>query len=703
MAPAGVAALIATILVGCGGRGSFRAAWPDTVIELRDDADREQAIDELWVMSAGGERDRARSRIAEAIARRIRDAIDEDQPFVAARLLDELTGMWQVDAGAVGRGLAVHAPLLHRLRGVFAKSGTLEPTVQVLVLLAEIEPAERAAHVAELDEVLSFADELAMAEHGPNAARAQPIELLHATALALPLPWLVDRYVALQIERQRAVGAVIEQHGASMQIVRVHHDVLAAGRRIANVLARAGRAREIHDRLGQLTGSYGTDQELVVRAEVVAEHPTPEAYARLASSLRSEDQAADPAAALAVCQAGLAAFPDDAALLTAAGGDARELGRIDQAIALYERALRVTDEVDAAVALRLGKLYADRIERLATGGRPSAANDAWHDALRFTAKISSAHPHSVWQQAAAVAESALGRGLASQGMIDDAKHALTASLERAPSIDAYATLITIDVQTERYADAQRWAQEGLAMIGDRTAGDRYQRAKLLRLSADSLRRGGNVRAANRRYLDALRAWASLGDNRELPRSIAAERELDMSRAMWWLGDPGKAVELAMRALEHDPDSEKLATSAVAFLIQAGRYRDALDAFHRSLGEPAISEYHKIYMSLWVLGDAVQRGEPRDRLAGEYLATRKGEMWCEKLAQLAAGKVMIAELRRLATTGPRRAELAFYGAVLGLDPAAATPAGRHTLLEEVLAAHLVLDAEYDLARLYLQQR
>jgi tetratricopeptide (TPR) repeat protein len=703
MAPAGVAALIATILVGCGGRGSFRAAWPDTVIELRDDADREQAIDELWVMSAGGERDRARSRIAEAIARRIRDAIDEDQPFVAARLLDELTGMWQVDAGAVGRGLAVHAPLLHRLRGVFAKSGTLEPTVQVLVLLAEIEPAERAAHVAELDEVLSFADELAMAEHGPNAARAQPIELLHATALALPLPWLVDRYVALQIERQRAVGAVIEQHGASMQIVRVHHDVLAAGRRIANVLARAGRAREIHDRLGQLTGSYGTDQELGVRAEVVAEHPTPEAYARLASSLRSEDQAADPAAALAVCQAGLAAFPDDAALLTAAGGDARELGRIDQAIALYERALRVTDEVDAAVALRLGKLYADRIERLATGGRPSAANDAWHDALRFTAKISSAHPHSVWQQAAAVAESALGRGLASQGMIDDAKHALTASLERAPSIDAYATLITIDVQTERYADAQRWAQEGLAMIGDRTAGDRYQRAKLLRLSADSLRRGGNVRAANRRYLDALRAWASLGDNRELPRSIAAERELDMSRAMWWLGDPGKAVELAMRALEHDPDSEKLATSAVAFLIQAGRYRDALDAFHRSLGEPAISEYHKIYMSLWVLGDAVQRGEPRDRLAGEYLATRKGEMWCEKLAQLAAGKVMIAELRRLATTGPRRAELAFYGAVLGLDPAAATPAGRHKLLEEVLAAHLVLDAEYDLARLYLQQR
>lgn len=701
-ASARVVALIAAALVGCGGPSSFRAAWPDTEVELRDDADREQAIDQLWVMPAGAERDRARGRIAIAIERRISDAIDEEQPFVAAMLLDQLTAMWQSDASALGRGLASQAPLLHALRTIFAKAGALEPTAQVLILLAEVEPAARARHIAELDEVLGFADDLAMAENGSNATRAQPIELLHSTALALPLPWLIDRYIALQIERQHAVGALIDQQGASMQIVRAHHDVLAAGRRIANVLARAGRASEIHLQLARLSGNYGVDRELTIRAEVVADQPTAEAYTRLASALRIDEHAADPAAALAVCLAGLTKFPGNAGLLTAAGGDARTLGRIDQAIALYEQALRATGELDAAIALRLGKLYAERIHRLATGGRLSAANDAWRDALRFTAKIASAHPHSVWQQAAAVAESALGRGFASQGMLDDARHALTASLERAPSIDAYEALVTINVQTDRYADAQRWAQEGLALLGDQTTGDRYRRAKLERLSADSLRRGGNDKAATRRYLEALRTWASLGDNRDLPRSIVAERELDMGRAMWWLGDPGKAVDLAMRALEHDPDSEDLASNAVAFLIEARRYRDALDAFHRSLGEPAISEYHKIYMSLWILGDAVQRGEPRDRVATDYLASRRGDVWCEKLAQLATGKATVAELRRVATTGPRRAELAFYGAVLGLDPAASTPAGKHKLLEEVVAAHVVLDAEYNLARAYLQQ-
>jgi tetratricopeptide (TPR) repeat protein len=696
-------ALIAAVVgfAGCAAQPSFHPAWPDAQVELRDDGDRDQAIDRLWVTPLGADRDRARAPVTAALARRISEAIDEDQPFVAAALLDQLTSLWQDDPAAVGRGLAHHAPLLRGLRAVFSKSGTLEPTVQTLILLAEVEPAARAAHLAELDEVLGFADELAIADNGPDATRAQPIALLEPTALALPLPWLVDRYVALQVERQRAVAQLIEHHGASMPLVRAHHDFLSAGRRIANVLARAGRTAEIHRWLAQLTTSYGGDRDLSSRAELVAEHPTAASYARLASELAGDEHDPDAAAALAVCAAGLARFPADPSLLSAAGSSARSLGRIDQPIALYERALHATGELDAMVALRLGGLYAERIQRLASGGRPSAANDAWHAALAFTAHSASVHPHAVWQHAAAIAESALGRGLASQGMIDDAEHVLTASLERAPLIDAYETLVMIDIQTDRYADAHRWAEAAITMTGDRTTADRYRRAKLQRLAAESLRRAGRGRAAIVRYLDSLRTWTSLGDDKDLPRAIAAERKLEMSRAMWGLGDAGKAADLAMRALDHDPRSEDLATNAVAFLIQAHRYRDALDAFHRSLGQPAISDYHKTYMSLWIIGEALRAGEPRDPLAIEYLHGRRGDTWHERLAQLATGKLGFAEIRSLATTGPRRAELAFYGATLGLGPGATTPAGRHKLLEEVVAARLVLDAEYDLARMYLQ--
>jgi len=695
-----VTLLGSALLAACGASASFHPAWPDTQLELRDDADREQAIDRLWVTPAGDERDRARDRITAAIARRIHDAIDDGEPFVAAALLDQLTAMWQDDPAAVGRGLASQAPLLHALRAVFARAGALESSAQILILLAEVEPAERAAHLAELDEVLGFANDLAIAEHGATATRAQPIALFQPTVLAVPLDWLVDRYVELQIERQHAVAQLIDRQGASMQIVRAHHDFLLTGRRIANVLARAGRAREIHRQLARLTGNYGGDRELALRAEVLSDQPTAEAYERLAAALQVDDAAPDPTAALAVCRAGLAAFPSAPSLLLAAAGAARALGRIDQAIALYEQALHAGGDVDRAIALQLGKLYASRIERLATGGRPSAAHDAWRAALAFTDRGASAHPHAAWQQATALAESALGRGFASQGMLDDAEHALTASLERAPSIDAYETLVLIDVQTDRYADAQRWANEGIALLGDRTTGDRYRRAKLERLAGDSLRRGGKPKPAAERYLESLRTWSQLGENKDLPRAIVAERELDMGRTMWWLGDAGKAVELALQAIDNDPDSEEIASNTVAFLLQAGRYHDALDAYHKSLGEPTISEYHKTYMSLWIVGEAAYAGEPRDPLATEYLAARRGDAWYEKLAQLAAGKLMLADLRALATTGPRRAELMFYGATLGLDPAAATPAGRHKLLAQVVAAHLVLDAEYDLARTYL---
>src|ERR1041385_1044610 len=98
------------------------------------------------------------------------------------------------------------------------------------------------------------------------------------------------------------------------------------------------------------------------------------------------------------------------------------------------------------------------------------------------------------------------------------------------------------------------------------------------------------------------------------------------------------------------------------------------------------------MSLWILGEAKRTGATRDRLATEYLTGRHGDLWYEQLAQAATGKVDVAHLRTLATTAPRKAELAFYSAVLDLDPA--TP-GSRKLPEQVVDPHLVMDTETDL--------
>ena len=700
--------VLALLAAGCAHHRAARPSWPDAPIELRDDSDRDAAIDHLWVLPAGAERERARAAIVAALAARLEDVLVEERSLDAGELLDELVELWSADPDAIGRGLANHAAMLRRLRALFAKAGVLEPAVRVLVVLAEVEPEHRAVHLAELDEILAFADELAVAENGPEAVRAQPIALLQNTALQLPLPWLVDRYIALMVARQATVSTLLgRQGGATMQLVRAHYDVLSTARRIANVLARAGRVTEIHGHLAKLTG-IGADRELAQRAEAIADQPTAIAYAELASTLRTDEHPNEPhsstdaGAALAVCIAGLARFPGDAELLADAGNDARVLGRIDQAIAFYEATLQIEGEVDPTIALRLGKLYGDRIARLASGGRPGAASSAWQNVIKFTAGVARQHPSGVWQQAAALAESALGKGLASQGLVDDGRHALARSLERAPSIDAYEALSTLEAQVDRFSASRRWATAGIALLGSQTLGDRYRRAKLERLTGDALRSASKQRDAAAHYLEALRVWTSLGEDKDLPRTIAAERRLELGRMTWWLGDQGKAVSYVLDAVELDADTPSTVASAVSFLIEAGRFRDALDAFHRGLGEPGGSELYKTYMCLWVVAESKRRGEPADRIAMEYLGNRRGTLWYELLARAATGKLAWAQLRAAANTGPRQGELAFYGAVLGLDPAAQTAEARRKLLRQVVDARLIFDAEYDLARRYLQQ-
>jgi len=692
-------ALLCSGALGCGAGARMRPAWPDAPVQLRDEADRDVAIDRLWVMPHGIARDRVRAEIAAATTRRIADAIDDELPFEAARLFEELVMMWQDDPATIGRGLRAHLTQLRALRALFAKAGALEPAVQVVIVLAEVDTEQRAAHLAELDEILAFADELAIAENGEHAGRAQPIALLQTTAGLLPLGWLVDRYVGLLVERQVEIARLIEQQGATMEIVRAHQDILTTARRIANVMARAGRIADLHRQLAIVKG-IGSDRELTIHAEVVADQPTPSAYLELALDLRRHEHAPDAGAALAVARAGLARWPDDPDLLASAGGDARTLGRIDQAIACYERSLRGAAEVDTSSALRLGKLYAERIGRLASNGRPTAARRAWRDVLAFTGRAARRSPHTVWQQAAAIAESALGKGLASQGLIDDGRGALRQSIERAPSIDAYEWLATIELQIDDLADAHRWAAAGIALLGEHATGDRYRRAKLERLSADALRRAGKSKQAAAAYLDALRSWASLGETRDLPRSVAAERFLEVGRGLYWLGDPARAVEQIMTAIEYDPAGPGVIATAVALLLEMGRYRDALDACHRGLGEPDVGELYKVYMALWTLAEGRRLGDAPDRLAVEYLQARRGDLWYELLAKAATGRLPFATLRAAATTGPRKGELAFYGAMLGLDPEAATPAGRTKLLQQAVDAKIVFDAEYDLARRYL---
>src|SRR5438477_58235 len=110
------ALLLAMSMAACGSAAKQSPVWPDAPMELRDESDRDQAIDQLWVLPDGPQRDAVRARIADAIVDRIKDALEDDKPYNAEQLLFQLCTLWETDASKVGVGLARHLEVIRTLR-----------------------------------------------------------------------------------------------------------------------------------------------------------------------------------------------------------------------------------------------------------------------------------------------------------------------------------------------------------------------------------------------------------------------------------------------------------------------------------------------------------------------------------------------------------------------------------------------------------
>ncbi len=717
--PAVIAAAAAAVLLlaacprGPAARsGPAVAAIADAPWELEDVDDWLEVRDQLWGLAPGEPR-RAdlRVQLAAAQADRAVRWLDVNRPVQAHQALLELARLWADEPAALAAELAPARAALVRARAVFARSGADAEVALVLVLLAEIDPPGpdgRDAHLAELDEVLAFADELSVAEHGPAAIRARPIQILEGITAAVPLPALVDRFVALVAERQAALSAALRQDGATFDLVRAHTDVVRSARMIASALARAGRAGDIAAHLAAITG-IGADDDLEGRAaRVAAADATARDWLKLGAELRggSRDDGDDPAAARAAYLAGLARFPDDAALAVAAARAARDRGRVHEPIRLLEQARRAAaasgtsaGDADAAAADLLTDLYRVRLAGLAFNDRPTEARARLRELEAFFADLERAYPGRRWEATLGDGFATLGRGLVSQGELAEA----TALLERAVELDRDAedleTLATVALKQQRWAEARRWAARGLAAASDDPIGA-YRRARIHHLDGDAAAGLGDGAAAAEAWTDALSIWADFEG--ELPPAIAAERLIEAGELMWKLGERDRGLGLLDAAIDVDADGSDTHTRVVAFLVVRGEYERALDAFHRAVLSTQIGEYHQVYMALWMLAEARRRGVAADPLVVEFLEGRDGLLWHDDMARLATGRITREALAARAHTRGRRAELAYYTAVLGLgaDGAVRPDAEVRALLEGVVATDMVMFFEYEMARAYL---
>jgi hypothetical protein len=135
------------------------------------------------------------------------------------------------------------------------------------------------------------------------------------------------------------------------------------------------------------------------------------------------------------------------------------------------------------------------------------------------------------------------------------------------------------------------------------------------------------------------------------------------------------------------------------LVPRGEFDEALDAYHRALGRSEVTDYLKVYCSLWILDLARRAGQPEDPLAAAYLQSTDGGKWFNDLARWATGREPEATLLAHADTPGRKAECAFYRAMRALADGKRDLA--RSLWKTVVATDMMAFFEYDMASYYLK--
>lgn len=680
----------------------------DPALDLADDNDLALLRDDYAVLppDAAG-KGAMRKRLADAYGARLEVATLHGRHDAVHEALRELLTVWDADdlrAGAAARELAPYRATVDRARALFARAGSDVETVTALAALIALEPQASARHLAEVDEIFAYADDLSIAENGPGAERARPIDILESVVEVHPAAWVVDRLVTLYIERQQALDAHFRRDGAhggaTMDIIRAHGDgVIRSGWNIVRVLALAGRFAEAPAAAEKVTG-IGDDVQLRKRlARALGPDATAPDWVLLAARYHSSDpDSGDYAAAYAIAREGARRFPASPIAHLAAAESARQMGEDTLSIALFEEGLARDPEHEEA-SQRLAALYVERIDLLAKSHRPRAAAAVLRRFERFHQRAERAIGDPL-QPDMADALAAYGRGLVGLGELAPGSAALERSLDLRPTMNALEELGTLALKREENGRAVELYERALAAEA-RGVLDRYQQCRILRLLAEAQTSEGHRTDAAASLRRALVAWHKLTQDVEsMPPRAEAESLIEQGKVLWSLGEQAAALAAFDAAVDADAEDASSHTDVVAFLIVRGHYDRALDAYHRALGNVDLADTSKVYMSLWVLAEAQRLQRSTDPLARDYLAGRDGTLWYDDLARFAAGRIDAGALERRATTRARRAELLYYSAVLGGE-LRRHPGRARRLLEGVVETGMVHFFEYDMAKHWLK--
>ena len=702
--------------------------------ELDGDDDYDRAATAYWARALAplAERQKARTALLPFLIKRaaqpprhgVGDALEPVRDLAFLAEPSELWGPALLDrpmADALEQAaLAAYA--------MQARAGSMSGTVLSLGILATVKPDPWRAR---FDQHVQW-----MREFDLGGEPGTPIDrLLEAHELAVhvfPAPVLVESLARLYRAARDPQPGGLGANAEAMARFRAAHGVGDTARAIARAYLRAeqpDKARTaiaplsglpdddptIRKALDRIAGGQAAANEWIELAAYLASNPT----RRMSDLQRDEPRGPglEREAALRLCLLGHQRLPDpdlpqcaaeiaiNSVLQTAQSGVGPERHRMPMVVTLLERVVARAPDRKQPTEI-LASLYMDRIS-MQVSDEDSDLADVEREARRVVDFLGRAQKRvkerldvdasQVW--------AALGRGYYERGDPRRAVALLEQAVKSGENMEARERLGLIRLKQGKTSEALRWFEDALARSGGKTYGDLISRARVRRYEGDAWDRQGQPEQARTAREGAREAWTQvanmLGSSQPRRDRAVAEALVERGRASYLIGQPEDAMRDFDQAIAVAPNRGETYADLIAFLAPRGDLATAGRIYRAGMSRPDrdLTEYMKIYSSIWLLDNARRLGQPPEPLAESYLRGLDGKRWQHALARFATGRIGERELSAEADSPAKQVELDFYAAMRLIS--AGKPAEARDRLKRVVESSFLGFFEFDMAEYFLR--
>lgn len=673
--------------------------------------------------------------LADQLLTSFRDALDL---YLPRELWAEKDGSESARIPASERKLLHHAALL--VQSVFGPRGNEEASALAVGVLMHLDP-DRARWNAELDTLIAWVEQGRHLMGGEYDERAPPSGrgLLESIVDHWATPEIVERLAAAHVERQQQLSRLVRRPAVGgisggAPVGDQADGVPTPAVSLAAIYLRAQRPELAYQTLRNLEGKPGDDAALRSLLAPLSNPEKASADEYLAIARRFLPKAeslggtstdrVDAAAAFRVMNLGLSFHPQHIELLVLTSRIARLVGAPLLGFRLLEEAEAVMQQTKPEKAAE--ESLSREIVELGFGllrvhMDPENVDPMVAYAESLRRRLGEARSRfgdkADWLSDRNV-DLELAKNFVDAGLVDRALPIYqTAAKDADASEEIVLQLGTILQKSGDIPGAIAFLREAVARHkperSNETIGYVESHSKMAASLGFAYDLGGRPEEAAEAYQLAAHGWERLmvAYMQRRNRNATSEALVEIGKLYYLLGRREEGIEKFSESLSIAEDRDQSYIDPLSFLVQRGEIDAAIDIYRVLMSRPAqtVSEYVKVYASLWIQDLSRRIGRPPEPAADAYLktlATRKLHLrplrataWYVLLARYATGQLAYEALAAMANTTGRKAELYFYQAMRLLGEGKEDAA--HTLWTQVLQTKMMSFFEFEMASRYLR--